>query len=218
MTKEEAAELILMNATLYKLGTKPLTDDEMKTTIDIWTYQFRDYPGEVVKRAFLAANRVCVYPVTVADIYKQLSQCIDPEAEWGALAEAAHKAQKYISWRNWPIVIGIDEHGGLIRSDGTEELKKLLESLPPAAKKYAGSVGGLEELARTPDLTYRRVEFLKQVQGDISTTPREAARLRAGTTPARIEADLNCLSGIEAPNGASTEHLAVRTRKEMRSL
>lgn len=183
MTKEEAAELILMNATLYKLGTKPLSDDEMKTTIDVWTYQFRDYPSEVVKRAFLAANRVCVYPVTVADIYKQLSQCIDPEAEWGALADAAHKAQKYIGWRNWPMVVGMDEHGCLIRSDGTEELKKLFESLPPAAKTYAGSVGGLKELAMTPDLTYRRVEFLKQSREDITTAPREAARLRASEPP-----------------------------------
>jgi hypothetical protein len=188
MTKEEAAELILMNATLYKLGTKPLSDDEMKTTIDVWTYQFRDYPGEVVKRAFLAANRVCVYPITVADIFKQLSQNIDPEAEWGALADAARKAQKYMSWKNFPMVTGIDEKGRLIRSDGTEELQVLYDNLPPAAKTYAGSVGGLKELAMTPDLTYRRVEFLKQSREDITTAPREAARLRAGDTPARLEA------------------------------
>lgn len=96
MTKEEAAELVLMNATLYKLGTKPLTDEEMKTVIDVWTYQFRDYPGDVVKRAFLAANRVCVYPITVADIFRQLSQNLDPDAEWNALAEAAYEAQKYL--------------------------------------------------------------------------------------------------------------------------
>lgn len=69
MTKEEAAQLIRMNFTLYKLGSKPLTDEEMETTLDVWAYQFRDYPGDVVKRAFLAANRVCVYPITVADIY-----------------------------------------------------------------------------------------------------------------------------------------------------
>ena len=179
MTKEETAQLIRMNFTLYKLGSKPLTDEEMETTIDVWTYQFRDYPGEVVKRAFLAANRVCVYPVTVADIYKQLSQCIDPEAEWGALADAARKAQKYMSWKNFPMVTGIDEKGGLIRSDGTEELQVLYNNLPPTAKTYAGSVGGLKELAMTPDLTYRRVEFLKQSREDITTAPREAARLRA---------------------------------------
>lgn len=187
MTKEETAQLIRMNFTLYKLGSKPLTDEEMETTLDVWTYQFRDYPGEVVKRAFLAANRVCKFPVTVADIFDQLTQGINPDAEWSVLAEAAHKAQKYISWRNWPMVVGMDEHGGLIRSDGTEELKQTFENLPPAAKKYVGGVGGLEELARTPDLTYRRLEFLKQAQGDISTTPREAARLRAGATPARLE-------------------------------
>lgn len=200
MTKEEAAELILMNATLYKLGTKPLSDDEMKTTIDIWTYQFRDYPGEVVKRAFLAANRVCVYPITVADIYKQLSQCIDPEAEWGALVDAARKAQKYMSWKNFPMVTGIDEKGGLIRSDGTEELQALYDSLPPAAKTYAGSVGGLKELAMTPDLTYRRVEFLKQSREDITTAPREAARLRASEpTRKEIEKWTN-LSAVKKPS------------------
>lgn len=187
MTKEEVAELILMNATLYKQIMKPLTDEEMKKTIDIWTYQFQDYPGDVVKLAFLAAHRVCTYPIEVSDIFKQLSQTINPDAEWSVLADAAHKAQKYIGWRSWPMVVGMDEHGGLIRSDGTEELKQTFENLPPAAKKYVGSVGGLEELARTPDLTYRRLEFLKQAQGDISTTPREAARLRAGAAPARLE-------------------------------
>lgn len=188
MTKEEAAELILMNATLYKLGTKPLTDDEMKTVIDVWAYQFKDFPGDVVKRAFLAANRVCVYPITVADIFKQLSQNINPDAEWEALADAARKAQRFLSWRNFPMVTGIDEKGGLLRSDGTKELKALFDSLPPAAKTYAGSVGGLEELARTPDLTYRRVEFLKQSREDITTAPREAARLRGGPEPERLEA------------------------------
>lgn len=188
MTKEEAAQLIRMNFTLYKLGSKPLTDEEMETTLDVWTYQFRDYPGDVVKRAFLAANRVCVYPITVADIFRQLSQNIDPEAEWGALADAARKAQKYMSWKNFPMVTGIDEKGGLIRSDGTEELQVLYDNLPPAAKSYVGSVGGLEELARTSDLTYRRVEFLKQSREDITTAPREAARLRDASNPARLEA------------------------------
>lgn len=188
MTKEEAAQLIRMNFTLYKLGSKPLTDEEMETTLDVWTYQFRDYPGDVVKRAFLAANRVCIYPITVADIYKQLSQCINPEAEWDALADAARKAQKYMSWKRFPMVIDIDEKGGPIRSDGTEELQVLYDNLPPAAKTYAGSVSGLKELAMTPDLTYRRVEFLKQSREDITTAPREAARLRCGPEPARLEA------------------------------
>lgn len=188
MTREDVAKMIRMNFTLYKLGAKPLTDEEMETTIDVWAYQFGDYDGDTVKRAFLAANRVCAYPITVADIFKQLSQNINPDAEWEALADAARKAQRFLSWRNFPMVTGIDEKGGLLRSDGTKEMKALFDSLPPAAKTYAGSVGGLEELARTPDLTYRRVEFLKQSREDITTAPREAARLRGGPEPARLEA------------------------------
>ena len=91
-------------------------------------------------------------------------------------------------WKNFPMVTGIDEKGGLIRSDGTEELQVLYDSLPPAAKTYAGSVSGLKELAMTPDLTYRRVEFLKQSREDITTAPREAAQLRGGPEAARLEA------------------------------
>lgn len=187
MTKEEAAALIRMNFVLYKLGAKPLTDEEMETTIDVWTYQFRDYPGETVKRAFLAANRVCVYPITVADIFRQLSQSIDPSAEWDALAEAARKAQAFLFWRTCPMIVGVDDTGKILRSDGQKELQALYDQLPPAAKAYAGSVGGLAELARTPDLTYRRVEFLKQAHEDVSAAPREAARLRANE-PKRLEA------------------------------
>lgn len=186
MTREDAAKLIRMNFVLYKLGSKPLTDDEMETMLDVWTFQFKDYPGDMVKRAFLAANRVCVYPITVADIFRQLASNIDPPAEWDALAAAARKAQKFISWRNCPMVTGIDAQGGLLRSDGTKELQTLFEELPPAAKSYVGSVGGLEELAQTPDLTYRRVEFLKQAREYIATAPREAARLRT-SEPTRKE-------------------------------
>ena len=186
MTREDVAKLIRMNFTLYKLGAKPLTDEEMETTIDVWAFQFRNYSGDTVKRAFLAANRVCVYPITVADIFKQLSQSLDPSAEWDTLAAAAHKAQTFLSWRKFPMVIGIDEKGGLLRSDGQKELQALYDQLPPSAKRYAGSVGGLAELAEMPDLTYRRAEFLKQAQADITTAPREAARLRA-SEPTRRE-------------------------------
>lgn len=195
MTREDVAKLIRMNFTLYKLGAKPLTDKEMETTIDVWEYQFRNYSGDAVKKAFLAANRVCVYPVTVADIFKQLSQDIDPEAEWSKLADAARKAQEYLSWRACPKIVDRDAAGHFIRSDGRMELADLYESLPAAAKSYAGSVNGLIELARTPDLTYRRAEFLRQVREDISTAPARAIECRknqevlpSGSTPGRIAA------------------------------
>mgnify|MGYP004652162769 FL=1 len=195
MTREDVAKLIRMNFVLYKLGSKPLTDEEMQTTIDVWAYQFGDYDGDTVKRAFLAANRVCVYPVTVADIFRQLSQSIDPVAEWDKLAEAARQAQEFLSWRSFPKIVDRDAAGHFIRSDGRMELADLYESLPAAAKSYAGSVNGLIELARTPDLTYRRAEFLKQVREDISTAPAKAIESRksqevlpGGSTAGRIAA------------------------------
>ena len=86
------------------------------------------------------------------------------------------------------MIVGVDDNGRPIRSDGREELKDLFEKLPTAAKVYIGSVGGLEELARTPDLTYRRIEFLKQSREEIETAPKEAAQLRGGPEAARLEA------------------------------
>lgn len=179
MTKEAVAELIRLNFILYKLGAKPLTDEEVKAMIDVWTYQFKDYDDKAVKVAFLAANRVCKYPIGVADVFEQLSKSIDPAVEWETLERVAKKAQKYLGWRKYPMLVGVTDDGKPIRSDGRAEMQELFCSLPAAAKNYVGSPNGLVELAQTSDLTYRRAEFLKQARAEITTSPRKAERLRS---------------------------------------
>lgn len=189
MTQEEVAQLVRMNNVLYKLGSRPLSDKEMEMMLDVWTYQLKDYPADTVKMAFLAANRVCVYPITIADIFKQLSRDVSPETEWEQLKSVLPRAQRYLSWRGCPMVIDIDENGKAVKSDGRQELQDLFDGLSQSLKSYVGGIGGLMELAQTPDLTYKRLEYLKQAKADIETAPKEAAMLRNGRTEQLLKAN-----------------------------
>lgn len=163
MTREDVAKLIRMNFVLYKLGSKPLTDDEMELMLDAWAYQFRDYDGPTVKRAFLEANKVCKYPISVADIFDQLPK-EDMADNWRKLKAAIGKAEYYMGWRSCPMVFGIDDNGRPIKSSGTNEIAAVFDSLPQTVKKWLGSSSELVNLSRYSEDEldrYRRPEFMK---------------------------------------------------------
>lgn len=163
MTREDVAKLIRMNFVLYKLGAKPLTDDEMELMLDAWAYQFRDYDGSTVKRAFLAANRVCKYPISVADIVDQLPK-EDMADSWRKLKAAIGKVEYYMGWRSCPMVLGIDDNGRPVKSSGTDEIAAVFDGLPQTVKKWLGSSSELVNLSRYSEDEldrYRRPEFMK---------------------------------------------------------
>lgn len=166
MTKTEVAELIQTNFVLYKLGAKPLSDEELKVMLNVWFYHFGKYPAAVVKRAFLAANAVCRYPVQPADIFEQLAQSApqpNPEAEWQQLLEAVHKAARYTGWRSSPMLVGLDANGRPMKSDGSAELQRTFDGLPQALREYLGGVSALRDLTRLGDgeLDWRRNEYMR---------------------------------------------------------
>lgn len=163
MTKEEVTELIRMNFSLYKLGAKPLTESEMKDNITVWAYQFREYPADTVKRAFLEANRECVFPITVADIFRHLPK-EDMADNWRKLKAAIGKVEYYMGWRSCPMILGVDETGRPVKSSGTEEIAAVFDALPRTVQKWLGSASELANLSRyTEDELdrYRRPEFMK---------------------------------------------------------
>lgn len=163
MTKEEVAQLVRMNFTLYKLGAKPLTESEMQDMITVWAYQFRDYDGDIVKRAFLEANRVCKFPISVADIWEHLPK-EDMADNWRKLKTAIGKAEYYMSWRSCPMVMGVDDNGKPIKSSGTEEIAAVFDALPQTVKKWLGSSYELVNLSKYSEEEldrFRRPEFMK---------------------------------------------------------
>lgn len=170
MTMEQVLELLRMNSILYKQSEKPLTDAEIKTMSSVWYYHFKNYPGDVVKRAFLAANAVCKFPVQPADIFVQLKAMARenqiPQYEaWARLKDCLKKARAYESRKEFPLFLGIDpKTGEEIESDGRKELNDLFGGLPDYLKKFFGTQAGMMTFANLSDEDLerrRRPEFLK---------------------------------------------------------
>lgn len=173
MNKIDALELLKLNQTLYKMRPDVLTDAELNKNVEVWAWQFKDYDAATVKRAFLMAVRVCKYPVTIADVFEQLDRmqpAASPESMWQELMAARKKAQKYLPWRSCPMVIGLDENGEKIKSNGQKELQELFDSLPEAIRNYLGSVSALKDLADGGIDDYRRGEFVRYIDNRSAST------------------------------------------------
>lgn len=173
MELSEVSDLIRMNMTLYKNSAKPLTEKEAETTVSIWYWHFKDYDARLVKRAFLAANAVCVYPIQPADIFEQLkimakNNSAAPYDLWQALKSAVAKVPGLLYQRQYPKVIGVDEKTGkLIKSNGEKELNELFDKLPAQVKSYLRNVNGLISMVQYSDdelERYKKKEFVSSIE------------------------------------------------------
>lgn len=173
MELSEVSDLIRMNMTLYKNSAKPLTEKEAETTVSIWYWHFKDYDARLIKRAFLAANAVCVYPIQPADIFEQLkimakNNSAAPYDLWQALKSAVAKVPGLLYQRQYPKVIGVDEKTGkLIKSNGEKELNELFDKLPAQVKSYLRNVNGLISMAQYSDdelERYKKKEFVSSIE------------------------------------------------------
>lgn len=173
MDLNEVSDLIRMNMTLYKNSAKPLTEKEAETTVSIWYWHFKDYDARLVKRAFLAANAVCVYPIQPADIFEQLkimakNNSAAPSDLWQALKSAVAKVPGLLYQRQYPKVICVDEKTGkLIKSNGEKELNELFDKLPAQVKSYLRNVNGLVSMAQYSDEElerYKKKDFLTEIE------------------------------------------------------
>lgn len=173
MELSEVSDLVRMNMTLYKNSAKPLTEKEAETTVSIWYWHFKDYDARLVKRAFLAANAVCVYPIQPADIFEQLkimakNNSAAPSDLWQALKSAVAKVPGLLYQRQYPKVICVDEKTGkLIKSNGEKELNELFDKLPAQVKSYLRNVNGLVSMAQYSDEElerYKKRDFLTEIE------------------------------------------------------
>lgn len=173
MDLNEVSDLIRMNMTLYKNSAKPLSEKELEAMASVWYWHFKDYDANVVKRAFLAANAVCVYPIQPADIFEQLKNIArqnsaSPSDLWQSLKSAASKVPGLLYQRQYPKVIGVDEKTGkLIKSNGDKELNELFYKLPAQVKSYLRNVNGLVSMAQYSDEElerYKKRDFLTEIE------------------------------------------------------
>lgn len=173
MDLNEVSDLIRMNMTLYKNSAKPLSEKELEAMASVWYWHFKDYDANVVKRAFLAANAVCVYPIQPADIFEQLkimakNNSAAPSDLWQALKSAVAKVPGLLYQRQYPKVICVDEKTGkLIKSNGEKELNELFDKLPAQVKSYLRNVNGLVSMAQYSDEElerYKKRDFLTEIE------------------------------------------------------
>lgn len=173
MELNEVSDLIRMNMTLYKNSAKPLSEKELEAMASVWYWHFKDYDARLVKRAFLAANAVCVYPIQPADIFEQLkimakNNSAAPSDLWQALKSAASKVPGLLYQRQYPKVICVDEKTGkLIKSNGEKELNELFDKLPAQVKSYLRNVNGLVSMAQYSDEElerYKKRDFLTEIE------------------------------------------------------
>ena len=164
MTKQDAFELLRMNFILYP-QSKELSPAELDKLATIWAFHFKEYPADTIKRAFLAANKVCRFAIQPADIFAELDKQKDPGADWEKLKAALPEVVKLESWRRYPAIVGEDASGRLIKSNGTAELKTLFESLPASVQAFVGSPSGLTTLTKQSEADldrYTRSVFMRQ--------------------------------------------------------
>lgn len=200
MTKAEVMKIIRMNFALYKLGAKPLTDAEMAAMTEVWYLHFQNYTYETILQAFIAANRVCKYPIQPADIFEQLNSSVQSEMaeNWRKLKNAIDCAGYYMTWRGCPMALGVDEQGRLVKSNGNREIQNCFNSLPDIVKQWVGSPSELCNLSKYSEEEldrYRRPEFMKFKPATINSIGVER-RLDAKTANAGIAGDMQNIAGF----------------------
>lgn len=200
MTKAEVMKIIRMNFALYKLGAKPLTDAEMAAMTEVWYLHFQHYTYETILQAFIAANRVCKYPIQPADIFEQLNSNAQSEMaeNWRKLKDAIDCAGYYMTWRGCPMALGVDEQGRLVKSNGSREIQNCFNSLPDIVKQWVGSPSELCNLSKYSEEEldrYRRPEFMKFKPATINPIGVER-RLDAKTANAGIAGDKQNIAGF----------------------
>lgn len=200
MTKVEVMKIIRMNFALYKLGAKPLTDSEMAAMTEVWYLHFQNYTYETILQAFIAANRVCKYPIQPADIFEQLNSNAQSEMaeNWRKLKNAIDCAGYYMTWRGCPMALGVDENGRLVKSNGSREIQNCFNSLPDIVKQWVGSPSELCNLSKYSEEEldrYRRPEFMKFKPATINQISVER-RLDAKTANAGIAGDKQNIAGF----------------------
>lgn len=170
MDMSQVLEVLKMNQLLFPNSfSKELTAAEVEQLAKVWLYYFGSMDGDKVKWAFLDAAKRSKYAIQPADIFSVLNtQAEDiPAAEqWQMLVDALPKVDKYLNWRRYKVVVGTDEHGRPVFSDGRNELNELFGRLPAAIRREVGSADGLRDFLEmsASELQYRYGAFERRLK------------------------------------------------------
>lgn len=116
--------------------------------IKSWHVVFAEIEGALVLAAYMEALKHCEFPVTIADIWRELEKTTptpDPEMEWQALVDAANWCydNEYRRSFNGPS----KRYEGLTQGQEYQrDCEVLFDKLSPVNKGFIGNVRRLVEL------------------------------------------------------------------------
>lgn len=172
MTKAEVLEVLEINQLLFGSSfNKSLTADDVEQLAKVWLYYFGKMDGTAIKKAFLEAAKTSRFAIQPADIFTVLNAQADnmPASEqWQMLVDALPKVDKFLSWRRYKSIVGTDDAGRPIFSDGRKELRTVFDKLPPAIKREVGSAEGLRDFLEmsASELQYRYSAFERRCKDE----------------------------------------------------
>lgn len=177
MTKQETIDILSLNYTLF--GGKIPEQSDLETLANVWLWMFKDYDGNVVKRAFLEAAKhteFLVKPKNVMGELTKMQKSVSTPVEeiWQKVCDALPAARKYHSWRSVKRIVAVNENGRAVYSDGTAELQALWANLPQEAHLYIQTANLLAELAERSEseiAAFEHPRFCKVLNENRETMP-----------------------------------------------
>lgn len=161
MEREEVKVLVAMNKSNYSYAYSKMTQEQTTALVDCWYMLFKDENASDVNSAYLRALKVCVHPITPADIFRELdglelALMANPEEMWRSFLSAAKKANDLERKFNYSAE-SLKTPGITQGKEAIEECKIILNSLDPSIRSF---VGNIHRLAQYGAMDSKEQEYL----------------------------------------------------------
>lgn len=190
MTQQAVLELRRMNRVCYAGQLKPVSEADEAQAAKTWEYQFRDWPDDTVKQAYLAAQRECPFPVGISDIFRHLPT--EPPS-WEKTMKAAREIDRWLYYGRSGGFVGAS---GRFRSqECIDKAAEVWNTLPPSVRRWAGTMSLLAGFADQDPAElaqYVRPGFAKATENELLPPPELLAaakqeRQAIGYKPLRLK-------------------------------
>lgn len=189
MTRDEVKTILATIEATYPGYFKNEASDAARQRLNVWAVALANEPAQEVNAALIEALKICTFPPSIADIFKQLRSrravSLPREAElWRITNSVARK----IRANNERAAYGgyIDAAGKHSRADLRAENQALFDSLPGPVKEWAGGPGELAALLDREDgdlMAYVRPGFKKAIEVAQAQEVRRLEQLPPGERP-----------------------------------
>ena len=163
LQKTDIPKLLMLIRVNFENAYNFKSEEEAKMLVEYWYECLKDYPQEVVYKAFDNAIRGSEFAPKIANIIAEADKLINAgrktdEELWAELCDVRWEAYNAMQYCN-------PTYNDETRSIGQRRLKALWDTLSPEIKTYVVTKAGLAEIGGMDDetLKYEKARFLKSM-------------------------------------------------------